>query len=346
MATLALGATSAGAATSLPSGFQEKTLADTFNASGESAIVDVAWAPDGRMFVADRAGMVFVQNPGALPGDHPLLLDISGHVNNGAGTDRGLLGIAVDKNFATNGYLYLLYTYDKDTTDDAGWQVSTLRRVTVSPDNQVQGGATSPTETTILGDIPSSFGTDPNVGVCGRAVEHQPVHPVRGRVALDRNGARGGRRLAVRRDGRRQRLHDRRPADVQRQQSRDLPRQDHAHRHRRQRAARAPVLPRRQHAHGRVHQDLRGGAAQPVPLHDPAGGRARDRRCGRERMGGVRPGERRRGLRLAVLGGQRPHGLPGRRRPPLRHHRLLPRPDTPSRTRRPSRCSPGPTSHT
>jgi hypothetical protein len=39
--------------------------------------------------------------------------------------------------------------------------------VTVEPNDTVVGGPTSPTETTILGQIPDTFGTDPNVGVCG-----------------------------------------------------------------------------------------------------------------------------------------------------------------------------------
>jgi glucose/arabinose dehydrogenase len=166
-ATFALAAASSAQATTLPAGFQEVTLADDFNAPGEAAIVDTAWAPDGRMFVADRAGMVFVHNPGAPAGQNQVLLDINDHVNNGAGSDRGLLGIAVDRDFASNGYLYLLYTYDKSGTDSDDWAVSTLRRVTVHPDNSVTGGATDPTETTILGQIPDTYGSDPNVGVCG-----------------------------------------------------------------------------------------------------------------------------------------------------------------------------------
>ena len=42
------------------------------------------------------------------------LIDISGHVHTGG--DRGLLGIAVDSSFASNRYLYLLYTYDASPT--------------------------------------------------------------------------------------------------------------------------------------------------------------------------------------------------------------------------------------
>ena len=43
--------------------------------------------------------------------------------------DRGLLGIALDPSFATNGYVYLLYTYDAPiggTAPRAGAAVSLL----------------------------------------------------------------------------------------------------------------------------------------------------------------------------------------------------------------------------
>jgi len=42
--------------------------------------------------------------------------------------DRGLLGLAVDPAFATNGYVYLLYTYDDDAEDDIGPKTSRLAR--------------------------------------------------------------------------------------------------------------------------------------------------------------------------------------------------------------------------
>ena len=38
------------------------------------------------------------------------MLDITGRVN--SYWDRGLLGVAVDSDFANNRYIYLLYTYD------------------------------------------------------------------------------------------------------------------------------------------------------------------------------------------------------------------------------------------
>jgi len=55
--------------------------------------------------------------------------------------DRGLLGIAVDSSFATNGYLYLLYTYDvgrpSNLDDETIETVSQLMRVKIGPDNSI-----------------------------------------------------------------------------------------------------------------------------------------------------------------------------------------------------------------
>jgi glucose/arabinose dehydrogenase len=163
---LALAAAPARAAISMPPGFEEVTLADGFAAPGGTGVVDAAWAPDGRLFVADEAGIVYVHDPGTPAAQNHVLLDISQHVNDAAGAQRGLLGIATDTDFASNGFLYLLYTYD-DGSDDSSWKVSTLTRVTVHPDDSVDGGPTSPTEAPILGEVPTSFGNDPNVGVCG-----------------------------------------------------------------------------------------------------------------------------------------------------------------------------------
>ena len=48
------------AATTLPAGFAETEVA-----AGFSSPVDVPWAPDGRMFVAEKSGRVRVVNPGS-----------------------------------------------------------------------------------------------------------------------------------------------------------------------------------------------------------------------------------------------------------------------------------------
>lgn len=169
---LALGAASASADPTLPVGFQIVTLADDFPAPSDNSIMDVAWAPDGRMFAADRAGYVFVHKPGDPPDQNTLVADIHDHVNDANTTDHGLLGIATDKDFASNGYLYLLYTYDDPDTGATGRKVSVLTRITVDPTtNTAVGGSgtngvTDPTETPILGHGLSVTGAGDD-GSCG-----------------------------------------------------------------------------------------------------------------------------------------------------------------------------------
>ena len=126
----------------LPNGFQE--IPDiTTGLQGPTA---VAWAPDGRRFIAEKAGRVRVIEPN---GTVKLLVDLRAKVN--ASGDRGMLGITTDKNFASNGYLYLLYVYDVAplTPDSAGAMVSRLTRVTVKQDSTVVNP--SDPETVILG---------------------------------------------------------------------------------------------------------------------------------------------------------------------------------------------------
>ena len=73
----------------------------------------IDWTPDGRyMLVAQKSGIVRVVDNGTLRSTP--LIDLSNEVNTAG--DRGLLGIAIDPNFATNPYVYLLYTYDPPET--------------------------------------------------------------------------------------------------------------------------------------------------------------------------------------------------------------------------------------
>jgi glucose/arabinose dehydrogenase len=142
---LALLLTPAARATNVPAGFSETVLA-----TGLQTPVNVAWAPDGRMFIAERQGTVMVHDPGDPPNVNHRLIDISNHVNSARdfSNDRGLLGIAVDKHFGKNHLLYLLYTYDTNTNDDNAPKSSTLTRITVNKNDTVKGG-----EKTILGSI-------------------------------------------------------------------------------------------------------------------------------------------------------------------------------------------------
>ena len=140
-------------AVALPPGFGEADVVAGFhNLEGPTA---VAYAPDGRTFIAQKAGQVAVVNPGTDTAS--TLIDLSAQVNDYS--DRGLLGIAVDADFETNGYLYLLYVLelDPDTPDSNAPMVSRLTRVTVRPDNTLAHppGSSDP-ETVILGKHSSS----------------------------------------------------------------------------------------------------------------------------------------------------------------------------------------------
>jgi PKD repeat protein len=124
----------AGAVTGLPAGFGTST-----ELSGLTRPTRVAWAPDGRRFATEKDGVLKV----AAAGSSTLqtVLDIRSEVN--SFQDRGLLGLAIDTNFASNGYVYLLYTYDlnRATTnpgpDSEAPTVSQLRRLTLGANNQV-----------------------------------------------------------------------------------------------------------------------------------------------------------------------------------------------------------------
>jgi glucose/arabinose dehydrogenase len=67
-----------------------------------------AFTPDGRALIAEKAGRVKIWKDGVLYG-RPLI-DIRDEVTDF--NDRGLLGIAVDPEFARNGYVYLSFVHD------------------------------------------------------------------------------------------------------------------------------------------------------------------------------------------------------------------------------------------
>ncbi|HKR98008.1 MAG TPA: PQQ-dependent sugar dehydrogenase [Candidatus Dormibacteraeota bacterium] len=165
-------------ATTLPAGFAENTIAGAVP-SGDT--IDVTWAPDGRMFVADRDGRVYVHNPGAPASSLALVLDINDQVQFISNEDRGLMAIATDAEFATNHRLYLLYTVDASGTDSPGPKKSILTWVQVDPDNSVVGGPTPPTQHTILGSNQvAGDPSDPN-GVCGTASNSNDCIPSEGK---------------------------------------------------------------------------------------------------------------------------------------------------------------------
>ena len=68
----------------------------------------ITFAPDGRIFFTERLGRVRVVKDGVLS----TWLDLTNIVEQG---ESGLLGIALDPNFTTNGYVYIAYSYTTPT---------------------------------------------------------------------------------------------------------------------------------------------------------------------------------------------------------------------------------------
>ena len=98
-------------------------------ASGLNLPTAFAMAPDGRAFIATKDGVVHVLKNGSLL---PTPFYTVSPINNFH--DRGLIGIALDPNFESNGYVYLGYTYDVNPSDQAGPKTDQVIRVTANGD--------------------------------------------------------------------------------------------------------------------------------------------------------------------------------------------------------------------
>ena len=131
MLGLCLAGPGSAAAAELPAGFEDLVLA-----TGLDTPTAIDWAPDGRLFIVEKVGVLKVVVPARAP-EATTVLDISDHVNSYG--DRGLLGLALAHDFARTGHAYLLYTYETDRSRQDGRKTSRLTRITVGPDNRVRG---------------------------------------------------------------------------------------------------------------------------------------------------------------------------------------------------------------
>jgi glucose/arabinose dehydrogenase len=150
----------------------------------------VALAADGRLFVTERPGRVRIVRLGAGGGlDARPWATLPARANPDA--ERGLLGIALDPDFARNGFVYLYYSY-------GGAGGATLNRLVRMHDTN--GAGTD--ETILIDNIPGSsnhdggriaFGPDGKLYVATGDGEQQAR-------AQDRNSL-GGKILRLERDG-------------------------------------------------------------------------------------------------------------------------------------------------
>ena len=117
-------------------------------ASGLEAPWAVALAPDGRLFVTERPGRVRIVRLGASGGlEARPWTTLPARANPDA--ERGLLGIALDPDFARTGFVYFYYSY-------AGPGGVTLNRLVRMHDTS--GAGTD--ETILLDNIPGSSNHD------------------------------------------------------------------------------------------------------------------------------------------------------------------------------------------
>ena len=90
----------------LPPGFTQSQVV-----SGFTDPMDMEFAPDGRLFVAEQAGKLRVLRSN---GNLATFLDISPKVD--SAFERGLMGVAFDPNYSTNRFIYLYYTSKATST--------------------------------------------------------------------------------------------------------------------------------------------------------------------------------------------------------------------------------------
>ena len=88
----------------LPAGFREVTVF-----SGLTNPIAVRFSPDGRVFVAEKGGLIKVFS-GLSDNTPEVYADLRRQVHDF--WDRGLLGIALHPSFPTNNSIYVLYTHD------------------------------------------------------------------------------------------------------------------------------------------------------------------------------------------------------------------------------------------
>ena len=86
-------------------------------ASGWSEPIGTTFMPDGRALVWERGGRVWIVNPNGTKNTEPFI-DIHDEV--GGWRDYGLMSVVLHPNFASNGWVYLMYVVDRHHLDFAG----------------------------------------------------------------------------------------------------------------------------------------------------------------------------------------------------------------------------------
>ncbi|MGH2795002.1 MAG: PQQ-dependent sugar dehydrogenase, partial [Actinomycetota bacterium] len=112
----------------VPAGFVDELVATL------GAPTAMVFTPDGRLLITTQQGRVRVFAGGALQATPALDLAAQGVIC--SNSERGLLGIALDPQFSSNGFVYLYYTFNKGDaacpTGNATKPVNRVARFTMS----------------------------------------------------------------------------------------------------------------------------------------------------------------------------------------------------------------------
>lgn len=92
----------------VPDGFVEQTLV-----TGLSRATALQPLPDGRLLVAEQSGKLRIVK------DNQLLATPALSITTDSTSERGLLGVTIDPNFASNGYVYIYWTVKTSTRTNA-----------------------------------------------------------------------------------------------------------------------------------------------------------------------------------------------------------------------------------
>jgi glucose/arabinose dehydrogenase len=152
----ALASAPASAAILLP-GFSEVRLA-----SGLNNVTTMTVAPDGRIFVSEQAGRLRVIKDDLLLPAPALTLTVD------STNERGLLGVAFDPEFASNGFIYVYYTSPTPVPHNR------LSRFTLAGDVVVAGSEVTLMDLPALGLAPIHNGGAVHIGVDGKLVRPLP----------------------------------------------------------------------------------------------------------------------------------------------------------------------------
>lgn len=186
-------ASPAAAAGTYANGFSEQVITDQL-----SVPTGMRFAPDGRIFVIEKGAF-----------DRPVA-DIkvikNGQVstfatipNVASDNERGLLGLVLDPDFATNRYVYIAYTGTETKN-----KVTRLQASATNPDVAAVNGDGTPAQTLLLGNIPSPTGIH-QVGELQFGKDGKLYIPA-GDGAIDSQAAQnkktlGGKILRINKDG-------------------------------------------------------------------------------------------------------------------------------------------------